>query len=70
MDEEAAEIWEVEAIVNSRTCKGVVEYRVRWVACTEFEDTLDTIHHLNNCPQMLKEFLQKFLRKQRDEKEV
>ena len=39
MDEDEAEVWAVAEIVNSRTVKGVVQYRVRWEGCTEFEDT-------------------------------
>ena len=39
MDEDAGEIWEVKEIVNSRKVKGVVQYQVRWSACTELEDT-------------------------------
>ena len=70
MNEDEAEVWEVEAIVNSRTHKGAVQYRVRWAGCTEFEDIWETIDHLNNCPDKLKEFRQKFLRKPRDEREV
>ena len=54
MDEDEAEVWEVEEIVNSRTVQGVVPYRVRWAGCTEFEDTCETIDHLNNCPDKLK----------------
>ena len=54
MDEHKAEVWEVEEIGNSRTLQVVVQYRVRWVGCTEIEDTWETIHHLDNCPQKLK----------------
>ena len=43
IDEDEAEVCEVEEIVNARTLKGVVQYRVRWAGCTEFEDTLETI---------------------------
>ena len=70
MDEDEAEVWEVEEIVNSRTVKGVVQYRVRWAGCTQFEDTWETIDHLYNCTEKLTDFRQKFLRKPRDEKEV
>ena len=70
MNKDEGEVWEVEEIVNSRTLKGVVQYRVRWVGCTEFEDTWETIDHLDNCPEKLKELRQKFHRKPRDEKEV
>ena len=70
MDEDEAEIWEVEEIVNSRTLKGVVQHRLRWAGCTEFEDTWETIDHLNNCPCKLKKFRQTMYRKPRDEKEV
>ena len=37
MDEDEAEVWEVEEIVNSRTVKEVVQYRVHWAGCTEVE---------------------------------
>ena len=50
--------------------KGVVQYQVRSVCCTEFEDTWETIDYLDNCPDKLKEFRQKFPRKPRDEREV
>ena len=70
MDNDEAEVWEVEEIVNSRTLKGVVPYRVRWADCMEFEDTWETIDHLNNSSDKLKEFGQKFPRKPGDEKEV
>ena len=70
MDEDEAEVWEVEEIVNYRTLKRVVQYRVRWVGCTEFEDTWETIDHLDNCPDKLKEFRQRFPRKLCDEREV
>ena len=70
IDEDEAAVWEVEEIVNSRTVKGVVQYRVRWAGCMEFEDTWETIDHLYNCPDKLKEYRQKFLRKSRDEREV
>ena len=69
MDEDEAEVWEVEEIVNSRTVTAVVQYRVGWTGCTEFEDTWETMDHLDNCPDKLKEFRQKFSRKSRDEKE-
>ena len=70
MDDDEAEIWEVEEIVNYVTVKGVVQYRVRWAGCTEFEDTWETIDHVDNCAGKVKEFRQKFLRKLRDEREV
>ena len=70
MDEDEAEVWEVEEIVNYRTRKGVVQYRVHWAGCTEFEDTWETIDHLYNCPDKLKEYQPKFLRKPRDKREV
>ena len=70
MDEDDAEVWEVEEIVNSRTVKGVVQYRVRWAGCTKFKDTWETIDHLDNCADKLQEFRQKFPRKPRDEREV
>ena len=70
MDEDEAEVWEVEKIVNFSTVKGVVQYRVRWGGCTEFEDTRETIDHLYNCTDKLKELWQKFHRRRRDEQEV
>ena len=54
MDEDEAEVWEVEEIVNSKTCKGVVQYRVRWAGCTKFADTWETIDHLDNYADKLK----------------
>ena len=70
MNEDEEGIWEVEEIVNSRRVKGVVQYRVRWTGCTELEDTWETFEHLDNCPEKLQEFRQKFPRKPRDEKDV
>ena len=67
MDEDEAEVWEVAEIVNSRTMKGVVQYRLRWEGCTELEDTWETIDHLDNCTDKLKKLPQKFPRKLRDE---
>ena len=70
MEQDEEEIWEVEEIVNSRRVKGVVQYRVRWTGCTELEDTWETFEHLDNCPEKLQEFRQKFPRKPSDEKYV
>ena len=70
MDEDEAEVWEVEEIANSRTVNGVVQYRVRCVGCTEFEVIWETIDHLDNSPDKLKEFWQKFPSKPRDKKLV
>ena len=70
MDEDQAEVWEVEEIVISRTVKGVVQDRVRWAGRTEFEDIWETIDHLDNCSDKLKELQQKFLSKPRDEREI
>ena len=63
MNEDEAEVWEVEEIVNYRTMKGVVPYRVRWAGCTKFKDTWETRDHLYNCADKLKELRQKFHRK-------
>ena len=54
MNEDEAEVWEVQEIGNSRTVKGVVQYRVRWTGCTEFEDKWENIDHLINCADKLK----------------
>ena len=54
MDEDEAEVWEVEEIVKFRTGKGVVQHRVRRAGCTDFEDTWETIDQLDNCPDKLK----------------
>ena len=70
MDQDEAEVREVEEIVNSRALKGVVQYRVRWAGCTEFEDTWETIDYLHNCTDKLKELRQKFHRKLPDQREV
>ena len=70
MDEDEEEVWEVEEIVNSRRVKGVVQYRVRWTGCTEFEDTWETFEYLDNCPKKLQEFRQTFPRKPRDKKDI
>ena len=70
MDEDEAEVCEFEEIDNSRTGKGVVPYRVRWVGCTEFQDTWENIDHLNKCADKLNELRQKFHRKPQDKKEV
>ena len=70
MSEDEEEIWEVDEIVNVRRVKGVVQYRLRWTGCTEQEDIWETFEHLNNCPEKLQEFWQKFSRKPRDERVV
>ena len=70
MDQDEAEVWEVEEIVNSRILKGVVLYRVRWAGCTDFEDTWEIINHVDNRPDKLNELRQEFRRKPRDEREV
>ena len=70
MDEVEEDIWEVEEIVNSRRVKGVVQCRVRWAGCTELEDTWETFEHLDNCPEKLPKFQQKFPRKPQDERDV
>ena len=70
MDADEAEIWQVTEIVNSRTVKGVLQYRVCCEDCIEFQDTWETIYHLDNCRDKLKELWQKFPRKPRDAKEV
>ena len=63
MDEDEAEVWEVAEIGNSRTVKGLVQYRLRWVGCMEFENTWETIEHLENYADKLKELRKKFARK-------
>ena len=70
MEEDEEEIWEVEEIVNSRRVKGVVQYQVRWTGCTELEDVWEMFEHLDNCPEKLQEFRQKFPRKPHDERDV
>ena len=70
MDEDEAEVWEVQEIVNYRTLKRVVQYRVRWAGCTKFEDTWETIDHPDNCSDKLKKLREKSHRKLRDEREV
>jgi len=39
LDEDKEEVYQVDKIVNSRRLKGLVQYRVRWTGCVEFEDT-------------------------------
>ena len=70
MDEDEEEIWQVAEIVNSRRVKGVVQYRVRWTGCTELEDTWEAFEQLDNGPEKLQAFRQKFPRKPQDEKDV
>ena len=70
MDKDKEDIWEVKEIVNSKRVKGVVQYRVRWIGCIELEDTWETFEHLDNYPEKLQEFWQKFPRKPRDERDV
>ena len=70
MDQDEAEVGEVEEIINSSTVKGVVQYRVRWAGCTQFEDPWETIDHLDTYPDKLNGFRQKFPRKPRDQREV
>ena len=62
MDKDEEEIWEVEKIVNLKTGKGDVQYLVRCTGCTELEDTWQTFDQLDDCPEKLPEFGQKFHR--------
>ena len=62
MHEDEAEVWEVEEIFHCRKLKAVVQCRVRWADCTEFEDTWETIDNLDDCPNKGKELRQKFFR--------
>ena len=70
MREDEEEIWEGEEIVNSRTVKGVVQYRMQWTGCTELVDTWETFAHLDNCSEKPQEFRKKFPTKPRDEIDV
>ena len=56
MYDDEAEVWQDKEMVNPRRHKGVVQYRVRWTGCMEFEDTWETIDQLDNCTDKLKEF--------------
>ena len=60
MDEDEADLYEDEVIINSTTVKVVVQYRVRCACCTEVEDKLEPINNLENSADKLKEFRQKF----------
>ena len=53
MNEGKAEVLEVEAIVNSRTLKGFVQYRMRWAGCTELEERWEIIDHLHKSADKL-----------------
>ncbi|KAF8428821.1 hypothetical protein EV426DRAFT_677571 [Tirmania nivea] len=70
MDEDEKDIFEVESIVDSRKYRGVVKYRVRWVGYTEYEDTWETFDRLDNCPEKLTEYREKFPNKPRDTRDV
>ena len=58
--------YDVAEIVNSRKRGGNVEYRIRWNGYTEDDDTWEMIDNLN-CPQKLREFHEKYLRKPCDQ---
>ena len=70
MNEDEEGISEVEEIVKLRRVKGVVQYQVQWTGCTELEDTWETFEYLDNGPEDLQEFRQKFPRKPQDERDV
>ena len=63
-------VWDVKEIIDSDRLKGEVQYRVRWVGCTELEDTWETIDHLDNYLEKLAGFRRKSLRKPRDGRDV
>jgi len=52
-----------ESIIDFRKNRGVVKYRVRWVGCTEFEDTWETLDMFYNCLLKLQDFRDRFLNK-------
>lgn len=59
-------IWEVKEIVNSKTVKEVVQYKVQLTGCAKQEDTSQMLYDLSNCFEKLREFWHKFLPKVRD----
>jgi len=71
MDEdEDNEIYEVETILNSRKYTGVVKYRILWKGYDELGDPWEEFGRLDNCPETLKEYPEKFPNKPRDERNV
>jgi hypothetical protein len=71
MDEdEDNEIYEVEKILNSRKYVRVVKYRIQWKGYDELGDTWEEFEGLDNCPEKLKKYREKFPNKPRDERDV
>jgi len=70
IDDNDPDVYEVESIIDSRKIRSVVKYRVRWVGYTEFEDTWETFDKLDNCPDRVKAFRERYPNKPRDIREV
>jgi len=64
------EIYKIETILNSRKYAGVVKYRIRWKGYDELGDTSEEFERLDNCPEKLKEYRDKFPNKLRDEPDL
>jgi hypothetical protein len=43
-------------IVSHRTTGGKTEYLIRWMGYTAADDTWEPEKHLENCPEVLKEY--------------
>jgi len=71
MDEgEDNEIYEVGTILNSRKYAGVVKNRIRWKGYYELGDTWEEFERLDNCPEKLKKYCEKFPNKPRNERDI
>jgi len=71
MDEDKDnEIYKVVTILNSRKYAGVVKYRIRWKGYDELGDTWEEFERVDNCPEKLEEYREKFPNKLRDERDV
>jgi len=70
MDDDDPDVYEVESIIDSRKIHDVVKYRVRWVGHTEFEDTWEMFNKLDNCPDRVKAFCERYPNKPQDIQEV
>ena len=63
MEEDKEKIWEVEEIDNSKSIKGVVQYRVQWTGCMGLENTWETLDQVDNGGKKLQEFQQNLPKK-------
>ncbi|MBN3322789.1 MPP8 phase, partial [Atractosteus spatula] len=58
-EEEEGDVFEVEQIIDMRTSKGEVLYRVRWKGYSSGDDTWEPESHLEDCDEVLQTFKRK-----------